>query len=87
MKLGDLKGALLDSDFAMHDGDNVKALFRKGQVDTIPWQKYDDDDDDEIAWCLLTCNFCDVYVNCSILLFYFCYSAPLCSVLFHANID
>lgn len=32
LKLGDLSGALLDSDFAMHDGDNAKALFRKGQV-------------------------------------------------------
>ncbi|XP_061352813.1 peptidyl-prolyl cis-trans isomerase CYP40-like [Gastrolobium bilobum] len=32
LKLGDLKGALLDCDFAMHDGDNAKALFRKGQA-------------------------------------------------------
>ncbi|XP_020221199.1 peptidyl-prolyl cis-trans isomerase CYP40 [Cajanus cajan] len=32
LKLGDLQGALLDSDFAMHDGDNAKALFRKGQA-------------------------------------------------------
>jgi peptidyl-prolyl isomerase D len=32
LKLGDLNGALLDADFAMHDGDNAKALFRKGQV-------------------------------------------------------
>ncbi|KAK7331114.1 hypothetical protein VNO77_25328 [Canavalia gladiata] len=32
LKIGDLKGALLDSDFAMHDGDNAKALFRKGQA-------------------------------------------------------
>ncbi|CAN6478588.1 unnamed protein product [Victoria cruziana] len=33
LKLGDLKGALLDADFAMRDGeDNVKALFRQGQV-------------------------------------------------------
>jgi len=32
LKIGDLQGALLDSDFAMHDGDNAKALFRKGQV-------------------------------------------------------
>ncbi|KAI4314941.1 hypothetical protein L6164_027799 [Bauhinia variegata] len=32
LKLGDVKGALLDSDFALHDGDNVKALFRKGQA-------------------------------------------------------
>ncbi|KAF8377506.1 hypothetical protein HHK36_030888 [Tetracentron sinense] len=30
---GDLKGALLDTDFAMRDGeDNVKALFRQGQA-------------------------------------------------------
>ncbi|KAJ7952932.1 Peptidyl-prolyl cis-trans isomerase [Quillaja saponaria] len=33
LKLGDLKGALLDADFAVRDGeDNVKALFRQGQV-------------------------------------------------------
>ncbi|KGN43950.1 peptidyl-prolyl cis-trans isomerase CYP40 [Cucumis sativus] len=33
LKLGDLKGALLDTDFAMRDGDdNVKALFRQGQA-------------------------------------------------------
>ncbi|KAF7809802.1 peptidyl-prolyl cis-trans isomerase CYP40-like [Senna tora] len=32
LKLDDLQGALLDSDFALHDGDNVKALFRKGQA-------------------------------------------------------
>ena len=33
MKLGDLKGALLDTDFAMREGDNnVKALYRQGQV-------------------------------------------------------
>ncbi|RZC54845.1 hypothetical protein C5167_013699 [Papaver somniferum] len=33
LKLGDLKGALLDTDFAMRDGeDNVKALFRQGRV-------------------------------------------------------
>lgn len=33
LKLGDLKGALLDTEFAMRDGeDNVKALFRQGQV-------------------------------------------------------
>lgn len=33
MKLGDLKGALLDADFAIRDGENnAKALFRKGQV-------------------------------------------------------
>lgn len=36
MKLGDLKGALLDTDFAMRDGeDNVKALFRQGQVSIL----------------------------------------------------
>lgn len=36
LKLGDLKGALLDTDFAMRDGENnVKALFRQGQVSTI----------------------------------------------------
>ena len=35
LKLGDLKGALLDSDFAIRDGeDNVKAFFRQGQVST-----------------------------------------------------
>ncbi|XP_058088610.1 peptidyl-prolyl cis-trans isomerase CYP40-like [Magnolia sinica] len=33
LKLGDLKGALLDTDFAMREGEgNVKALFRQGQV-------------------------------------------------------
>ncbi|KAL5855662.1 hypothetical protein ACOSQ4_005464 [Xanthoceras sorbifolium] len=33
LKLGDLKGALLDTDFALRDGDNnVKALFRQGQA-------------------------------------------------------
>ncbi|KAK4801120.1 hypothetical protein SAY86_021607 [Trapa natans] len=33
LKLGDLKGALLDTDFAIRDGvDNAKALFRQGQV-------------------------------------------------------
>ncbi|CAK9166451.1 unnamed protein product [Ilex paraguariensis] len=33
LKLGDLKGALLDSDFAIRDlDDNAKALFRQGQA-------------------------------------------------------
>lgn len=33
LKLGDLKGALLDTEFAMREGeDNVKALFRQGQA-------------------------------------------------------
>ncbi|KAH0977598.1 hypothetical protein GBA52_027317 [Prunus armeniaca] len=33
LNLGDLKGALLDTDFAMRDGeDNVKALFHQGQA-------------------------------------------------------
>ncbi|XP_048491706.1 peptidyl-prolyl cis-trans isomerase CYP40 isoform X2 [Beta vulgaris subsp. vulgaris] len=33
LKLGDLKGALVDTEFAMRDGeDNVKALFRQGQA-------------------------------------------------------
>lgn len=33
LKLGDLKGALLDTEFAMRDKeDNVKALFRQGQA-------------------------------------------------------
>ncbi|KAL2512184.1 Peptidyl-prolyl cis-trans isomerase CYP40 [Abeliophyllum distichum] len=33
LKLGDLKGALLDTDFALRDGeDNAKALFRQGQA-------------------------------------------------------
>ncbi|CAB4299243.1 unnamed protein product [Prunus armeniaca] len=33
LKLGDLKGALLDTDFAMRDReDNVKALFHQGQA-------------------------------------------------------
>ncbi|XP_052193014.1 peptidyl-prolyl cis-trans isomerase CYP40 isoform X2 [Diospyros lotus] len=33
LKLGDLKGALVDTDFAMRDGENnVKALFRQGQA-------------------------------------------------------
>ncbi|KAE8721778.1 Peptidyl-prolyl cis-trans isomerase D [Hibiscus syriacus] len=36
LKLGDLKGALLDTEFAMRDEENnVKALFRQGQV-SIP---------------------------------------------------
>ncbi|CAL8167271.1 unnamed protein product [Prunus armeniaca] len=36
LKLGDLKGALLDTDFAMRDAeDNVKALFRQGQVSML----------------------------------------------------
>ncbi|CAI9781898.1 unnamed protein product [Fraxinus pennsylvanica] len=33
LKLGDLKGALLDTDFALRDGENnAKALFRQGQA-------------------------------------------------------
>ncbi|OIV93763.1 hypothetical protein TanjilG_07666 [Lupinus angustifolius] len=32
LKLGDNEGALLDADFALHDGDTAKALFRKGQA-------------------------------------------------------
>ncbi|CAB4316209.1 unnamed protein product [Prunus armeniaca] len=33
LKLGDLEGALLDTNFAMRDGeDNVKALFHQGQA-------------------------------------------------------
>ncbi|KAL9251402.1 Peptidyl-prolyl cis-trans isomerase CYP40-like protein [Drosera capensis] len=33
LKLGDLKGALLDTEFAMRDGDdNAKALYRQGQA-------------------------------------------------------
>ncbi|XP_065857008.1 peptidyl-prolyl cis-trans isomerase CYP40 [Euphorbia lathyris] len=33
LKFGDLKGALLDTDFAMREGENnVKALFRQGQA-------------------------------------------------------
>ncbi|CAL2228628.1 unnamed protein product [Prunus armeniaca] len=33
LKLGDLEGAPLDTNFAMRDGeDNVKALFRQGQL-------------------------------------------------------
>ncbi|OWM77954.1 peptidyl-prolyl cis-trans isomerase CYP40 [Punica granatum] len=33
LKLGDLKGALLDTDFAIRDGDdNAKALYRQGQA-------------------------------------------------------
>ncbi|KAK8367544.1 hypothetical protein V6Z12_A02G192800 [Gossypium hirsutum] len=33
LKLGDLKGALLDTDFAIRDGEyNVKAFFRQGQA-------------------------------------------------------
>ncbi|XP_021896771.1 peptidyl-prolyl cis-trans isomerase CYP40 [Carica papaya] len=33
LKIGDLKGALLDTEFALRDGDNnVKALFRQGQA-------------------------------------------------------
>ncbi|GAB2267270.1 Peptidyl-prolyl cis-trans isomerase cyp40 [Dionaea muscipula] len=35
LKLGDLKGALLDTEFAMRDGDdNAKALYRQGQAYT-----------------------------------------------------
>lgn len=33
LKLGDAKGALLDTEFATRNGeDNAKALFRQGQV-------------------------------------------------------
>ena len=33
LKLGDLKGALLDADFAIRDADdNVKAFYRQSQV-------------------------------------------------------
>ena len=33
LKMGDVKGALLDTDFAIREADNnVKALFRQGQV-------------------------------------------------------
>lgn len=33
MKLGDLKGALLDADFALRETEgNAKAFFRQGQV-------------------------------------------------------
>lgn len=33
MKLGDLKGALFDADFAIRDGkNNAKAFYRQGQV-------------------------------------------------------
>ena len=33
MKLGDLKGALLDADFALREREgNAKAFFRQGQV-------------------------------------------------------
>lgn len=33
LKLGDIKGALLDTEFAMREGNNnAKALFRQGQV-------------------------------------------------------
>ncbi|KAK4747801.1 hypothetical protein SAY87_014387 [Trapa incisa] len=33
LKLGDLKGALLDTDFAIREGNNnAKALFRQGQA-------------------------------------------------------
>ncbi|CAI0406881.1 unnamed protein product [Linum tenue] len=33
LKMGDIKGALLDTDFAMREGENnVKALFRQGQA-------------------------------------------------------
>lgn len=39
--MGDLKGALLDTEFAMRDGDNnVKALFRQGQVNTSPLKSF-----------------------------------------------
>jgi hypothetical protein len=38
MKLGDLTGALLDADFALHETDgNAKAFFRQGQVGIGPW--------------------------------------------------
>jgi peptidyl-prolyl isomerase D len=33
LKLGDLKGALLDADFALRESEgNAKAFFRQGQV-------------------------------------------------------
>ncbi|XP_052114611.1 peptidyl-prolyl cis-trans isomerase CYP40 [Arachis duranensis] len=33
LKLGDLKGALFDAEFALHEEDNnVKAFFRQGQA-------------------------------------------------------
>jgi peptidyl-prolyl isomerase D len=33
LKLGDVKGALMDTEFAMREGNNnAKALFRQGQV-------------------------------------------------------
>jgi peptidyl-prolyl isomerase D len=33
LKLGDIKGALMDTEFAMREGNNnAKALFRQGQV-------------------------------------------------------
>jgi len=36
LKLGDIKGALLDTEFAMREGDNnAKALFRQGQVGIV----------------------------------------------------
>lgn len=36
LKLGDFKGALLEADFAMRDGENnAKALFRQGQVSSL----------------------------------------------------
>ena len=40
MKLGDLKGALLDIDYAISDGEeNVKAYFRRGQVSLSEMEK------------------------------------------------
>ncbi|TQD75676.1 hypothetical protein C1H46_038790 [Malus baccata] len=41
VKLGDLEGALLDTDFALRDWEaNVKALFRQGQVIIFNWQEF-----------------------------------------------
>ncbi|KAM1179590.1 hypothetical protein FF1_018807 [Malus domestica] len=41
LKLGDLEGALLDTNFALRDWeDNVKALFRQCQVIIFNWQEF-----------------------------------------------
>ncbi|KAK8518816.1 hypothetical protein V6N12_012057 [Hibiscus sabdariffa] len=51
LKLGDLEGALLDAEFAMRDGENnVKALFRQGQVSIVQRNKFNISDADSFSF-------------------------------------
>ncbi|PWA49214.1 peptidyl-prolyl cis-trans isomerase / cyclophilin-40 (CYP40) / rotamase [Artemisia annua] len=54
LKLGDLKGALLDADFALREiDDNVKALYRQGQnVDICVWAKVE-----HVPSCFHSCSY------------------------------